>query len=45
MSLVFDTELIRMKVDVESAEHLFKKAIKLLDGECPTEKCEWCGKV
>jgi len=43
--VVFDTELKRVKVNVDNAEHLFKRALKLLDGECPTEKCEWCGKV
>jgi len=43
--VVFDTELIRMKVDVESAERLFRKALKTLEGECPKETCEWCEKA
>jgi len=40
--VVFDTELVKMPVDVESAESLWKKALKLLNGPCPAEKCEWC---
>ena len=40
--VVFDTELVKMQVDIEGAENLWKKALKLLDGECPSEKCEWC---
>lgn len=33
--VIFDTELIKIKVDIENAEHLFKKAIELLNSECP----------
>ena len=40
--VIFDTTLVKMKVDVESAEKVWKKAIKLLDGECPNGSCEWC---
>jgi hypothetical protein len=40
--VVFDTELVRMEVDVNNAKHLFKKALKILDGECLNETCEWC---
>ena len=42
-----DTELVKMKVDVDMAETAWKKALKLLNGECPTlpksRECEWCG--
>jgi len=35
-----------MKINIRNAENIFNKAIKLLEGECPTlpkgEKCEWC---
>lgn len=31
-----------MKVDVESAEKVWKKAIKLLNADCPNNSCEWC---
>jgi hypothetical protein len=31
-----------MKVDVESAEKVWKKALKLLNSDCPSKCCEWC---
>jgi len=40
--VIFDTTLKKMKVDVKNAEDIFKKAIKLLKGNCPTKSCEWC---
>jgi hypothetical protein len=40
--LIFDTELVKMKVDVKMAEDMWKKALKLLDGDCPKKCCEWC---
>lgn len=40
--VVFNTELKKMKVDIENAEAIFNKAIKLLNGDCPKESCEWC---
>jgi len=44
--VIFDTELVKMKVDVEMAEKVWKNAIKLLNGECPVlpkgRECEWC---
>ena len=40
--VLFDTELIKMKVDVKDAEDVWKKALKLLEGECPKKSCEWC---
>jgi hypothetical protein len=40
----FDTELVKMKVDVEMAEKIWEKALKLLNGNCPKESCEWCDK-
>jgi hypothetical protein len=43
--IIFNTELVKMKVDVGMAEKMWKKALKLLNGECPSEKCEWCDKV
>lgn len=44
-SVVFHTDLVKMKIDVNNAEKLFKKAIKLLEGEIPkaSSECEWCG--
>ncbi len=43
--IVFDTELVKMKIDVKNAEKIFKKAIELLNGDCPRETCEWCERV
>jgi len=40
--VVFDTNLVKMKVNPKNAEKVFKDAIKLLEGECPKETCEWC---
>lgn len=40
--VIFDTELIKMNVDVKSAEQIWKKAIKLLNSECPSNTCDWC---
>lgn len=47
--VIFDTQLVKMKVDVENAEKIWKKAIKLLNEKCPKihtedseEKCPWC---
>lgn len=43
--VIFDTELVKMKVDVKMAEDAWKKALKLLEGDCPKKSCEWCEKV
>lgn len=43
--VLFDTQLVKMKIDVKNAEKLFKKALKLLNGECPKKTCVWCGRV
>lgn len=40
--VIFDTELVKMKVDVSSAEKIWKKALKLLDSGCPEKTCDWC---
>ncbi len=40
--VIFDTELVKMKIDVKNADKIFKKAIKLLNSECPKKSCEWC---
>ena len=42
--VIFDTKLIKMKIDVKRAEGVWKKAIKLLDGKCPEKHkdCPWC---
>ncbi|MBU4086089.1 MAG: PD-(D/E)XK nuclease family protein [Nanoarchaeota archaeon] len=47
--VIFNTQIVKMKVDVDAAEKLWMKALKLLNGKCPVrhaeddpEKCEWC---
>jgi hypothetical protein len=40
--VVFDTLLARRNVDAKNAEELWKRALKLLYGECPNECCQWC---
>jgi len=40
--VIFDTELVKMKVDVKNAEKIWKSALKLLDSDCPNKSCEWC---
>ena len=40
--VIFDTTLVKMKVNVKNAEKIFKKAIKLLNEDCPDKACEWC---
>ncbi|MBI4154738.1 PD-(D/E)XK nuclease family protein [Candidatus Woesearchaeota archaeon] len=41
--VIFDTELVKRKIDIKNAEKLFNEAIKLLNEDCPKENCEWCG--
>lgn len=40
--VVFDTELIKMEVNINKAEELFKEALSVLHGEMPKERCDWC---
>jgi len=40
--VIFDTELVKMKVDVKMAEKAWKKALDLLNGDCPKKTCDWC---
>ena len=43
-NVIFNTDLIKMKIDVKNAEKIFKKAVKVLKGEIPkaAEDCEYC---
>src|SRR3989344_3730873 len=43
--VVFDTNLVKRKINVENAEKLFNKALNLLQEECPEKSCVWCDKV
>jgi len=40
--IIFDTTLVKMKVNISMAEKAWKDALKLLEGECPKKACEWC---
>jgi len=40
--VIFDTTLKKMNVDIKNAEKIWKKGIKLLEGDCPKNGCEWC---
>ena len=40
--VIFNTDLKKMKISLSDAEKLFNSAIKLLNGDCPEESCEWC---
>lgn len=43
--IVFHTKLVTIKIDVDEAEKVFKKAIKLVQGEEPkaNKECGFCG--
>ncbi|MFA5176369.1 MAG: PD-(D/E)XK nuclease family protein [Candidatus Nanoarchaeia archaeon] len=40
--VVFNTDLKKMKIDVDNAKKIFIKAIELLNKDCPTKHCVWC---
>ncbi|MEK6890507.1 MAG: PD-(D/E)XK nuclease family protein [Nanoarchaeota archaeon] len=40
--IIFDNKLIKMKTSAENGEKLFRKALKVLYGECPSDRCNWC---
>ncbi len=40
--VLFETTLKKMPINVDHAEKLFKKALKLLNADCPKKACKWC---
>tara|TARA_Y100000034_G_C6890385_1_gene409453 strand:+ start:190 stop:828 length:639 start_codon:yes stop_codon:yes gene_type:complete len=42
-SVLFDTKLIKIKV--KDGEKVYKKAVDVIKGKEPEDKCEWCGLV
>ncbi len=40
--VIFDTEMVKMKVDVSQASKVWSDALVCLGGECPGGHCEWC---
>jgi hypothetical protein len=43
--VVFHTHLKKINIDVKNTETTFKKALKLLNSDCPKDTCEWCKEV
>ncbi len=43
-NVVFNTDLVKMKINIKNAEKIFKKALNVLNGEMPkpAEDCEYC---
>ena len=46
MKIDKNVDIKKMKINVKNAEDIFKKAIKLLNEDCPPKHkhkdCEWC---
>ncbi len=40
--IVFETELKKVKLELENAEKVFRKGILVFEGECPKKPCVWC---
>jgi len=43
----FNTDLVKIKVSIKNAEKIFKKAVEVLEGDCPKASeecgfCKWC---
>ena len=43
-SVIFNTDLVKMKIDVKNAQKIFKKALETLKGDMPEagEECDYC---
>jgi len=41
-AVIFDTVLKKIKINLNEAEKLWYDALRLLNGECPSDCCEWC---
>src|SRR3989344_5841515 len=40
--VVFDTNLVKVKTNSSNGEKVFKKGLRLLNEEIPTDRCGWC---
>ncbi len=40
--ILFDTKLVKMKIDTKQSGKVWATAIKLLNSTCPKDSCEWC---
>jgi hypothetical protein len=43
-AVIFNTDLVKMKISIKNAEAIFKKALDTLKGDMPkpTEECDYC---
>jgi hypothetical protein len=43
-SVIFNTDIVKMKINIKNAESIFKKALEILKGEMPkpAEECDYC---
>jgi hypothetical protein len=43
-NVIFNKDLVKMKIDIGNAEKLWKKGLKVLSGRIPkaSPECEWC---
>ena len=39
---MFDTNLVKVKTNSSNGDKIFKKGLRLLNEEIPTDRCEWC---
>ena len=41
----FNTDIVKVKVNIKNAENIFKKALQVLEAEipAPSEECGFCG--
>ncbi|MEK6828630.1 MAG: PD-(D/E)XK nuclease family protein [Nanoarchaeota archaeon] len=42
--VIFDTTLKKIPISIKNAENAWKKALFILNSECPEEGCEWCSR-
>ena len=42
--VIFDTTLKKMNINIKNAENMWKKALIILNSECPDKGCNWCGR-
>ena len=43
-SVIFNTDIVKMKISIKNAESIFKKALEVLIGDMPKpdEECDYC---
>lgn len=43
--VIFETNLVKRKINVKNAEKLWKDALELLNKDCPKKSCIWCERI